>query len=67
MFLAPGAKLDAPESKGSGAFVGVPSMSIDLEVKVLSEADRSDRSEPQGAVREGGAESSGEQDLWGDE
>jgi len=42
-------------------------MTIDLEVKVLSEADRSDRSEPQGADREGSAESSGEQDLRGDE
>jgi hypothetical protein len=45
----------------------VPSMTIDLEVEVLSEADRSDRSEPQGADREGSAESSGERDLWGDE
>ncbi len=45
----------------------VPSMIIDLEVEVLSEADRSDRSEPQGADREGSAESSGERDLRGDE
>lgn len=45
----------------------VPSMTIDLEVKVLSEVDRNDRSEPQGADREGSAESSGEHDLRGDE
>jgi hypothetical protein len=45
----------------------VPSTTIDLEVKVLSEVDRDDRSEPQGADREGSAESSGERDLWGDE
>ena len=44
----------------------VPSMTIDLEVRVLSEADRSDRSEPQGDDRERVAESSGEQDLRGD-
>jgi len=42
-------------------------MTIDLEVKVLSGVDRDDRSEPQGADREGSAESSGERDLWGDE
>jgi hypothetical protein len=42
-------------------------MTIDLEVKVLSEADRSDRSDPQGDDRERVAESSGEQDLRGDE
>ena len=40
-------------------------MTIDLEVEVLSEVDRNDRSEPQGADREGSAESSGERDLWG--
>ena len=45
----------------------VPSMTIDLEVKVLSETDRSDRSEPQGADREESAESSGGHDPWGDE
>jgi hypothetical protein len=42
-------------------------MTIDLEVKVLSETDRGDRSEPQGADREGSVESSGERDLRGDE
>jgi hypothetical protein len=42
-------------------------MTIDLEVEVLSEVDRNDRSEPQGADREGSAESSGEHDLRGDE
>ena len=42
-------------------------MIIDLEVKVLWEVGRNDPSEPQGADREGSAESSGEQDLWGDE
>jgi hypothetical protein len=42
-------------------------MTIGLEVEVLSGADRSDRSEPQSADREGSAESSGERDLWGDE
>jgi hypothetical protein len=42
-------------------------MTIDLEVKVLSGTDRSDRSEPQGADREGSAGSSGERDLRGDE
>ena len=42
-------------------------MTIDLEVEVLSEVDRNDRSEPQGADREGSAESSGERDLRGDE
>jgi hypothetical protein len=42
-------------------------MTIDLEVEVLSEADRSDRSEPQSLDREGWAESSGEHDLCGDE
>ena len=35
-------------------------MTIDLEVEVLSEVDRNDRSEPQGADREGSAERSGE-------
>ena len=42
-------------------------MIIDLEVKVLWEVGRDDPSEPQGADREGSAESSGKQDLWGDE
>jgi hypothetical protein len=42
-------------------------MIIDLDVKVFSETDRSDRSEPQGADHEGRAESSGERDLTGDE
>jgi hypothetical protein len=42
-------------------------MTIDLEVQVSSEADRSDRSEPQGADREWSAESGGERDRWGDE
>jgi hypothetical protein len=32
--------------------MGVPSMTIDLEVGVLSGVDRSDRSEPQGEERE---------------
>ena len=54
-------------ARATGPFHCVPSMTIDLEVEVLSEADRSDRSEPQGADREGSAESSGERDLWGDE
>ena len=45
----------------------VPSMIIDSEVKVLWEVGRNDPSEPQGADREGSAESSGERDLWGDE
>jgi hypothetical protein len=45
----------------------VPSTTIDLEVKVLSGVDRSDRSEPQGEDCEGLAESSGEHDLRGDE
>lgn len=42
-------------------------MNIDLEVQVLWEVGRNDPSEPQGADREGSAESSGEQDLRGDE
>ena len=42
-------------------------MIIDLEVEVLWEVGRNDPSEPQGADREGSAESSGERDLWGDE
>ena len=42
-------------------------MIVDLEVKVLWEVGRNDPSEPQGADREGSAESSGERDLWGDE
>jgi hypothetical protein len=41
-------------------------MGIDLEVKVLSGVGRNDRSEPQGADREGSAERSGEHDLQGD-
>ena len=45
----------------------VPSMTIDLGVKVLSEADRSDWSEPQGADHEGRAKSSGERDPRDDE
>ena len=45
----------------------MPSMIIDLEVEVLWEVGRNDPSEPQGADREGSAESSGERDLWGDE
>ena len=44
----------------------VPSMTIGLEVKVLSGVDRNNRSEPQGGVREEVAESSGEHDLRGD-
>jgi hypothetical protein len=43
--------------------LGVPSMNIDLEVEVLWEVGRNDASEPQGADREGSAESSGERDL----
>ena len=34
----------------AGFLFCVPSMTIDLEVEVLSEADRSDRSEPQGVT-----------------
>ena len=45
----------------------VPSMTIDLEVKVLWGVGRNDPSEPQGENRERLAESSGERDLWGDE
>ena len=44
----------------------VPSMTIDQQVQVLWEGDRTNPSEPQGAVREDRAESSGERDLWGD-
>jgi hypothetical protein len=44
----------------------VPSMIIGLEVRVLSEVDRDDRSEPQGGDREGATESSGERDLRDD-
>ena len=44
----------------------MPSMIIDLEVKVLWEVGRNDPSEPQGDDREGIAESSGERDLRGD-
>ena len=47
-------------------FARVPSMNIDLEVKVLWEVGRNDPSEPQGADREGSDESSGERDLWSD-
>ncbi len=47
-------------------FPCVPSMTIDLEVKVLWGVGRNDPSEPQGADREGSAESSGERDLRGD-
>ena len=42
-------------------------MNIDLEVEVLWGVGRNDPSEPQGADREGSAESSGERDLRGDE
>ncbi len=49
-----------------GLFVGVPSMTCDLEVQVLWELDRGDPSEPQGDDREGLAESSGERDPQGD-
>jgi hypothetical protein len=42
-------------------------MNIDLEVEVLWGVGRNDPSEPQGADREGSAESSGERGLWGDE
>lgn len=41
-------------------------MNIDLEVEVLWGVGRNAPSEPQGADREGSAERSGEQDLWGD-
>jgi len=50
-----------------GPFDCVPSMSTDLEVKVLWEVGRNDPSEPQGEDREKLAERSGERDLWGDE
>ena len=44
----------------------MPSMNIDLEVKVLWGVGRNDPSEPQGDDRERLAESSGERDLRGD-
>ena len=49
------------------AHFSVPSMNIDLEVEVLWGVGRNDPSEPQGADREGSAESSGKRDLRGDE
>ena len=51
----------------TGFFFCVPSMNIDLEVKVLWGVDRNDPSEPQGDDRERIAERSGERDLRGDE
>jgi hypothetical protein len=42
-----------------GALLCVPSMTIDLEVKVLWEVGRNDPSEPQGDNRERVAERSG--------
>jgi hypothetical protein len=51
----------------TGAFACVPSMNIDLEVKVLWRVGRNNPSEPQGEDRERIAESSGERDLRGDE
>jgi hypothetical protein len=63
----PRTRLDkARGAHGSRAFVSVPSMTLDLEVKVLWEVDRNDPSQPQGDDREGVAESSGARDLRGD-
>ena len=56
----------APFPSGFGASACVLTMNIDLEVEVLWGVGRNDPSEPQGAVREGSAERSGEQDLRGD-
>jgi hypothetical protein len=51
----------------SPALLCVPSMNIDLEVKVLWGVGRNDSSKPQGDNREGVADRSGERDLRGDE
>jgi hypothetical protein len=57
------------EARGDAAGLvhRVPSMTIDLEVKVLWGVGRSNPSEPQCDNREGVVERSGERDLWGDE
>ena len=65
MGIARYGRTSGPRETGALIF-GVPSMNIDLEVKVLWEVGRNDPSEPQGDDREGIAESSGEQDLCGD-
>jgi hypothetical protein len=48
------------EAASAASFFGAPGMGIDLEVKVLSRAGHSERSEPQSVVPRGRREGSGE-------
>src|SRR5687768_3612734 len=63
----PSAFIGVRAVRRGSAYSGVPSMTLDLEVKVLWGVDRSDPSQPQGEKRERLAESSGARDLRGDE